>query len=60
MQQAEDLVEVVYGNHFAYAGVVVPDGIFLIVGGIVIAHAGFRAADECGVAEDDPGLLVAG
>jgi hypothetical protein len=60
MQQAEDLIETVDGNYFANASVVVPDGVFLVVGGIVIAHAGFRTANERGVTEDDPGLFAAG
>src|SRR5258708_564335 len=60
MQQSEYLIETVDGDHFADTGVVIPDGGFLIVGGIVIAHAGFRAADECGVAEDDPRFFGAG
>jgi len=30
------------------------------VGGIVVAHAGFRATDERGVAEDDPGFFRTG
>src|SRR5260221_11035086 len=60
MQQAEDLIEAVDGDYFADTSVVIRDGVFLIVRGIVIAHADFRAADECGVAEEDPRFFGAG
>ncbi len=49
-QKAEDLIEAVDGDDFADAGVVIPDDVFRLAGGIEIAHAGFGAADESGVA----------
>src|SRR5258708_19676887 len=51
-QKAEDLIEAVDGDDFADAGVMIPDDVFRIAGGIVIAHAGFGATDERGVAKD--------
>jgi hypothetical protein len=60
VQKAEHLIKAVDGNHFADAGVMIPDDVFRIAGGIVIAHAGFGAADERGVAEDNPGFFGAG
>src|SRR5215475_12168263 len=59
MQLAEDLVEFVNGEDLADSGVMIPDGDFLVARGVEIAHAGFRAANEGGVAENDRRLLGA-
>src|SRR5258708_18070443 len=59
-QKAEDLIEAVDGDDFADAGVMIPDDVFRIAGGIEIAHAGFGAADESGVAKDQPGFFGGG
>jgi hypothetical protein len=59
-QKAEDLIEAVDGDDFADAGVMIPDDVFRIAGGIEITHAGFGAADESGVAKDQPGFFGAG
>ena len=59
MEVCEEAIEFVNGNHFAYAGVVIEDRMAIDVSlRIVIAQGDFRAADELGVAKDDPGLIL--
>src|SRR6516165_11511819 len=59
-EESENLIQSMNGKDFANAGVVVPDGALRIAAGGVIAHAGFGATDEGGVAEDDPRLFSVG
>lgn len=59
MQGTEELVQGVDGEDFADASVVIPDGVWAVLRWVEVTHAGFRAAEEGGVAEDDPGLVGA-
>ena len=60
VEHFEDMVELVDGEDFSHAGVVIEDEGALVGAGVEVTHAGLRAAHEAAVAEDHPGLLRAG
>src|ERR1700722_238830 len=60
IKQFEDVVELMDGEHFAYAGVMIKNKSARVGCGIEVAHASFRPADKTAVAEDHPRLLRAG
>lgn len=57
VERTDDQIEIVDGQDFADAGVVIPNGVARILEGIEVAHAGLGASDESGIAEDDPRLV---
>ena len=53
-QLIEYAIQIVHGNHFPYAGVMVQDRLPRIMRRIEISQSGFRSANKCAIAEYDP------
>src|SRR5579864_7348946 len=60
IQQRENMVKLVNGQHLSHAGVVIHDERSAVGGWIEVAHSSLRSADKAAVAEDNPGLLWPG
>ena len=57
VEESEDAVELMNGEHFSHACVVVENHAARIRSGVEVVHIGIRMPNEAGIAEDDPRLL---